>query len=494
MDTLFRLVSHHQSSDHHQQQSSLNSSRTSTTSDRSPFFFLPQDDDDEECGNTHHPSALSMDDDLSSSSSPSKHLLPPPPPFLSNPNPHRRWAPDLLLACARAAASRDGSLVQHLLWALNELSSPFGDLDQKLASYFLQALFSRLTSSGRRTLRTLSSASDRAASFDSTRRTLLRFQELSPWSSFGHVAANGAILESFLDAAGDPAAPTPARLHILDLSSTFCTQWPTLLEALATRSADDTPHLSITTVVPSAAAGAQRVMREIGARMEKFARLMGVPFRFSVIHHPADADLSAVDIDCLVDGGSALAVNCVNSLRNVSPAGRRREALLAKIRRLRPRVVTLVEEEADLSSDAGDGGDEGFLKGFEEALRFFSAYFDSLEESFPKTSNERLALERAAGRAVVDLVACAATESTERRDTAAGWSRRMRHAGFSPAEFSEDVSDDVRALLRRYREGWSMRPAVEEADESSSSGGGEAAGIFLSWKEQPVVWASAWKP
>ncbi|RLN29405.1 GRAS transcription factor [Panicum miliaceum] len=115
-----------------------------------------------------------------------------------------RWAAQLLLECARAMAARDSQRVQQLMWMLNELASPYGDVDQKLASYFLQGLFARLTTSGPRTLRTLAAASDRNASFESTRRMALKFQELSPWTSFGHVSTNGAILESFLEAAAGP--------------------------------------------------------------------------------------------------------------------------------------------------------------------------------------------------------------------------------------------------------------------------------------------------
>lgn len=53
----------------------------------------------------------------------------------------RRWASNLLLECARAIAENEKSRTQHLLWMLNELSSPYGDCEQKLASYFLQAFF-----------------------------------------------------------------------------------------------------------------------------------------------------------------------------------------------------------------------------------------------------------------------------------------------------------------------------------------------------------------
>ncbi|XP_051214848.1 protein SHORT-ROOT 1 [Lolium perenne] len=406
-----------------------------------------------------------------------------------------RWAAQLLLECARSVAARDSQRVQQLMWMLNELASPYGDVDQKLASYFLQGLFARLTASGPRTLRTLAAASDRNTSFDSTRRTALKFQELSPWTSFGHVAANGAILESFLEAAsaaGSSSSSKPQRLHILDLSNTFCTQWPTLLEALATRSPDETPHLSITTVVPTSgqSGAAQRVMREIGQRLEKFARLMGVPFSFRVVHHAGD--LAELDLDALNlrEGGAttALAVNCMNALRGVAAGGaRRRDAFVASLRRLEPRVVAVVEEEADLAASGEEADTEaGFMKVFGEGLRFFSAYMDSLEESFPKTSNEKLALERAVGRAIVDLVSCPASESSERRETGASWARRMRSSGFSPVSFSEDVADDVRSLLRRYREGWSLREA--SADDAA------AAGVFLAWKDQAVVWASAWRP
>ncbi|KAF3530416.1 hypothetical protein DY000_02036310 [Brassica cretica] len=40
---------------------------------------------------------------------------------------------------ARAFSDKDTARAQQILWTLNELSSPYGDTEQKLASYFLQA-------------------------------------------------------------------------------------------------------------------------------------------------------------------------------------------------------------------------------------------------------------------------------------------------------------------------------------------------------------------
>ncbi|XP_059642030.1 protein SHORT-ROOT [Cornus florida] len=495
MDTLFRLVSL-------QSDNSFNStSRTSSSSrsSRQNHHHHHPEEEEEECFN------FFMDDEDFSSSS--KHYYPyhqqhqssntPTPTttttttntsshthhapefsfspardlnleFASSPT----WASDILLETARAMAEKNSARVQQLMWMLNELGSPYGDTDQKLAAYFLQALFSRMMDSGERCYRTLSSASEKTCSFESTRKMVLKFQEVSPWTTFGHVACNGAIMEAF---------EGESKLHIIDISNTYCTQWPTLLEALATRT-DETPHLRLTTVMTGGAtagvAAVQKVMREIGNRMEKFARLMGVPFKFNVVHHVGDlSDLNLAELD--VKDDEALAVNCIGALHSVSAVGNNRDVAISLFRRLQPRIVTVVEEEADL--DVGVDGFE-FVKGFQECLRWFRVYFDSLEESFPKTNNERLMLERAAGRAVVDLVACPPQESIERRETAARWSRRLHGGGFSSIAFSDEVCDDVRALLRRYKEGWAMTQCPD------------ATGVFLTWKDQPVVWTSAWRP
>ncbi|GLU13441.1 hypothetical protein SLE2022_300770 [Rubroshorea leprosula] len=462
MDTLFRLVSL-------QSDNSINSSRTSSSS-RSSRQNHHYQQDEEECFN------LFMDEeDFSSSSSRQYYPYHQPHPSTtttttptttstSTPTPtttHQhgfeptdfsfspardlnfdfsgQWATDILLETARAIADRNSARVQQLMWMLNELSSPYGDTDQKLASYFLQALFSRMTDKGERCYRTLVSASDKTCSFESTRKMMLKFQE-----------------------------------------------WPTLLEALATRT-DETPHLRLTTVMSGKSNGSsggagglaavQKVMKEIGSRMEKFARLMGVPFKFNVIHHAGDlCDLNLAELDIKDD--EALAINCVGALHTITAVDNRRDVLLSSFRRLHPRIITVVEEEADL--DVGVDGLE-FVKGFQECIRWFRVYFEALDESFPRTSNERLMLERAAGRAIVDLVACPPSESIEQRESATRWTRRLHAGGFSRVVFSDEVCDDVRALLRRYREGWSMAQCPD-------------AGIFLLWKEQPVVWASAWRP
>ncbi|KAK9288768.1 hypothetical protein L1049_017232 [Liquidambar formosana] len=112
-----------------------------------------------------------------------------------------------------------------------------------------------------------------------------------------------------------------------------------------------------------------------------------------------------------------------------------------------------------------------------------------LEESFVPTSNERLMLERECSRSIVRVLACDHDENgsgeCERRERGSQWSERLKE-GFSPVGFSDDVVDDVKALLKRYRAGWALVVPPHEGEDHS--------GIYLTWKEEPVVWASAWKP
>ncbi|XP_057727809.1 protein SHORT-ROOT-like [Arachis stenosperma] len=404
-----------------------------------------------------------------------------------------KWACKLLKECAIAISQRDSTKIHHLLWMLNELASPYGDLDQKLASYFLQALFCKATESGHRCYKTLSTVAQKSNNFDSARKLILKFQEVSPWTTFGHVAANGAILE---------ALEGESNLHIIDISNTLCTQWPTLFEALATRN-DETPRLRLTVVALSSTT-VSSVMKEVGQRMEKFARLMGVPFEFNVINGlDRLGELTKESLGITND--EAIAVNCIGALRRIEVE--ERESAIRMFRSLNPKVVTVVEEEADFSSNRND-----FVQCFEECLKFYGLYFEMLEESFPLTSNERLMLERDCSRSIVRVLACGGGDEQnnndennnkeefedccERRERGTQWCEKLKKE-FSGAKFSDDVVDDVKALLKRYRGGWSLvlpQQQQQEEGHNSNYNNNTLSGIFLTWKEEPVVWASAWKP
>jgi hypothetical protein len=75
-------------------------------------------------------------------------------------------------------------------------------------------------------------------------------------------------------------------------------------------------------------------------------------------------------------------------------------------------------------------------------------------------------------------------DDCEKREKGTQWFERLKNE-FSPSGFSDDVVDDVKALLKRYQSGWSL--VVPQGDDNQT-------GIYLKWKEEAVVWASTWKP
>jgi hypothetical protein len=95
---------------------------------------------------------------------------------LELPSTSGHWAPNLLLECARAVAVNDTLRAQNLMSGLNELASPYGDCDQRVASYFLQALFCKITGTGLSCHRILRAAAEKSYSFESLRKMILDFQ------------------------------------------------------------------------------------------------------------------------------------------------------------------------------------------------------------------------------------------------------------------------------------------------------------------------------
>lgn len=88
------------------------------------------------------------------------------------------WAKVLLLDCARAIADQDNPRIQSIMWILNESASPYGDSDQRIASYFVQALYCKITGTGVRCQLSLSAAAEKSYCFESMRNMILQFQVL----------------------------------------------------------------------------------------------------------------------------------------------------------------------------------------------------------------------------------------------------------------------------------------------------------------------------
>ncbi|XP_024544610.1 scarecrow-like protein 32 [Selaginella moellendorffii] len=407
----------------------------------------------------------------------------------------------LLLHCATALESSDTTFAQQIMWVLNNIAAFDGDPNQRVAAWFLKALVSRVS----RTLLPFSSSPPRflpsssptaaantnlsvfqdsclnldassASCFDNRLLTpiqLAKFVDLTPWHRFGFSAANGAILE---------AVQSRDKIHILDLSITHCMQWPTLIESLSNRPGGppNSVRLSVLTARPSVPPFVDMPYEELGTRLRTFARSKRVNLEFEVV---SSSDLIP-GLFQIRDGDEALVVNCQLRLHYFpeiddhddphldhhglsSP----RDEILHLIRSLNPDMVTLVEEDADVTSPS-------LVDRLRAAYNHLWIPFDLLESCLARNHELRLQYEADVGRKIDNIVACEGEARIERLESRDKWNQRMRFAGFRQLGFCDEVWGDVKWMLEQHATGWGLKR--------------DAHDLLLTWKGHNVVFATAW--
>lgn len=408
----------------------------------------------------------------------------------------------LLLHCASALEMNDVTLAQQVMWVLNNVASPIGDPNQRLTSWFLRALISRSS----KVCPTQMGSLNTSISVQGIRRLsgteLAGYVDLIPWHRFGYCAANSSIFK---------AVQGCSRVHILDFSITHCMQWPTLIDALAKRP-EGPPSLRISVPCsrPHVPPFLNVSIKDVGIRLENFARLRDIPFRFDLmnnIHSPngdnnsremiTSKDLLHFDIDLLLDclnphalnlkDDEVLVVNCQNWLRYLSDDRSMedtshshetsscsiRDTFLDLIRGLNPHLIIIVDEDSDLNS-------KSLTSRITTCFNYLWIPFDALETFLPKESSQRIEYESDIGHKIENIISFDSFHRIERLESSLNMSHRAKNLGFFGVPFSEDTLKEVKVLLDEYANGWGMK-----RDEDS---------LILTWKGHNSVYATAWVP
>ncbi|KAK9057211.1 hypothetical protein SSX86_024578 [Deinandra increscens subsp. villosa] len=367
-----------------------------------------------------------------------------------------------LLLCAKAVADNNTATAELLISMLRPLVSVSGEPVQRLGAYMLEGLVARLSSSGSfiyKALKCKEPTSNQLLSY------MLLLYEACPYFKFGYLSANGAIAE---------AMKTEDRIHIIDFQIAQGGQWVTLIQALAGRPGGP-PRLRITGIDDSRNAFARGGgLNIVGGRLGKLAETCKVPFEF----HPVLVSGSGIEIEHLqVRPGEALAVNCAFVLHHmpdesVDPQNHR-DRLLRLIKSLSPKVVTLVEQEANVNTAK-------FFHRFQETFSYYSAMFDSIDATLARDNKERINVEQhcLAGE-IVNILACEGVEREERHEVLAKWKSRFAMAGFSPYPLSGYVNATIKTLLENYCDKYRL----QERDGA----------LFLGWMNRDLVSSCAWR-
>ncbi|GLJ45749.1 hypothetical protein SUGI_0962750 [Cryptomeria japonica] len=368
----------------------------------------------------------------------------------------------LLVACAKAIDDNDLVNIDKWVAELRQLVSVSGHPMERLGAYMVEGLVARMACSGATIYKALRCKEPASAELLSYMQILY---EVCPYFKFGYMAANGAIAEAFKD---------EDRVHIVDFQIAQGSQWVTLLQALAARPKGP-PHVHITGVDdPMSEYARGGGLEFVGKRLSKLAETFKVPFEFHAVPvMGADVQVHMLE----VRPRDALAVNFAFQLHHLPDesvnTSNHRDRILRMVKGLRPKVVTLVEQESNTNTAP-------FFPRFMETLSYYTAIFESLDVTLPRESKERINVEQhCLARDIVNIIACEGAERVERHELMGKWRSRFSMAGFKPYPLSSIVNSTIKLLLEDYCKNYSLL----ERDNT----------LYLGWSDRPLIASTAWQ-
>lgn len=357
-----------------------------------------------------------------------------------------------LMACAEAVQFGNASLAEGLVKHAGTLAASQGGSMGKVASFFAQALARRIY--GFYPQETLDSSYS-----DSLH---LRFYESSPYLKFAHFTANHAILEASAEA---------ETVHVIDFGLKQGLQWPALMQALAVRPGGP-PAFRLTGIGPPRLDDAEPdSLSQVGLNLAELARKVKVHFEFRGIVCNSLADLDPTVFE--IRAGESVAVNSIFELHRLLARPGEIEKVLATIKRIKPEIVTVVEQEANHNGSV-------FLDRFTEALYYYSSFFDSLEGTVVAAPSEEA--EVYLGRQICNVVACEGEERVERHETLGQWRGRFGSVGFEPVRLGSNAFRQARMLLELFAD----REEGYRVEENNGC-------LMLGWHTRPLLATSAWR-
>ncbi|CAN0922520.1 DELLA protein RGL2 [Linum grandiflorum] len=280
--------------------------------------------------------------------------------------------------------------------------------------------------------------------------------EKIPFYQIRQLAGVQAIVESVEKA---------KRIHIIDLKIRNGMQWAALLQALASRKKGALAVLKITAIVTETEK--EKSVVQTGERLARFAESMKIPFVFKTVAVHDMLEIRNKQFD--IDPREVVAVFCENSLHELIQKPSQLEAFMGVIRNIRPKVMVVIEREANFNS-------LNFGQRFVEVLFHYDACLGSDEEGNKMVMEEGLVREQ-----VNDALVKEENKEMKRSVTVDVWRKFFRRFWMVEASLSPTTMDTVDVLLSRFTGG------------SCCSVDMDGRSLVVGWKGVPIFSFSTWK-
>uniref|UniRef100_A0A1J3CM00 Scarecrow-like protein 3 n=1 Tax=Noccaea caerulescens TaxID=107243 RepID=A0A1J3CM00_NOCCA len=446
-------------------------------------------------------------------------LLASPSPFhcLKDLKPEERglYLIHLLLTCANHVASGSLQNANAALEQLTHLASPDGDTMQRIAAYFTEALANRILKSWPGLYKALNATQTRANYVSEEIHVRRLFFDMFPILKVSYLLTNRAIIE---------AMEGEKMVHVIDLDASEPAQWLALIQAFNSRP-EGPPHLRITGVHHQ-----KEVLDQMAHRLIEEAEKLDIPFQFN----PVVSRIECLDVEQLrVKTGEALAISSVLQLHNLLasdddflrknssalrfqnnpngidlqrvlmtshgeapendmsnnngrslsgdsasslplPNSGRIDRFLTAIWGLSPKIMVVTEQDSDHNGST-------LMERLLESLYTYAALFDCLETKVPRTSQDRIKVEKMFfGEEIKNIIACEGSERRERHEKLEKWSQRIDLAGFGNVPLSYYAMLQARRLLQGYGfDGYRIKE--------------ESGCAVICWQDRPLYSVSAWR-
>lgn len=404
----------------------------------------------------------------------------------------------LLLLCAEMLSERKYNVVHPLLRSLQMMSSPNGNPLERIAFHFSEVLlkmvgaiipikdFDKSTPTKEKTSLSTCATSLEQMEIDAFHIAL--YQAL-PYTKFLHFTANQAILEAVEDS---------SQIHVIDFDIQQGMQWANFFQSLVGRAQGPPESIKL-----SAIGSCIKRLNQTGRMLAEFAQTLSLNFTFCpiVIRDVKELDVGMFtmkrcgDIDHEYSGhdddddgddvyednnsflDEAIALNFPAILHSQLWEEVTTETFLMLVKKLQPRVISIMKAEKNNEAPS-------FVHKFIEVLFYYSAFFDSLEGSMDRRSEERARIEKVfLSYGLKNIMSDTGEDELAMEASMERWQEILNRAGFYSTQFSNHAIYQAKLLLRLHA---SEAFRIEGSQTTSA--------LSINWKETPLFAVMAFSP